>query len=59
MTGFGIGQRAREVALDVPGSTAYEAAYLGRRFRYGSRGRSGSQRSYQGRFVGGSEHDVA
>jgi hypothetical protein len=59
MTGFGIGQRAREVALDVPGSTAYEVAYLGRRFRYGSRGRSGSQRNYQQRFVGGSEFDVA
>ena len=33
LSGYGVGQRAREAVMDVPGSTAYEAAHTGRKLR--------------------------
>ena len=33
ISGYGIGQRAREAVMDAPGSTAYEAAHTGRKLR--------------------------
>jgi hypothetical protein len=33
MSGYGVGQRAREAVMDAPGSTAYEAAHTGRKLR--------------------------
>jgi hypothetical protein len=33
MSGYGVGQRAREAIMDVPGSTAYQAAHTGRKLR--------------------------
>ena len=33
MSGYGIGQRSREAVMDLPGSTAYEAAHTGRKLR--------------------------
>ena len=59
MTGFGIGQRAREATLDMPGSRAYDASHMGRRFQYqkqrrhGGRLRSRSNRGYRQRMRAG------
>ena len=61
MTGFGVGQRARQTMLDVPGSHAYEAAYAGRRFHHQSSRRSGGGRSgrgFQQRVIAGSATDL-
>jgi hypothetical protein len=33
MSGYGIGQRAREAVMEMPGSAAYEAAHTGRKLR--------------------------
>ncbi len=67
MTGYGIGQRAREATLDMPGSRAYETAYMGRRFQYqtrgarrhGGRARSRSGRGYRQRMRAGSATDFS
>jgi len=59
MTGYGIGQRARETALDMPGSRAYDVSHMGRRFQYqkarrhGGRLRSRSARGYRSRVRAG------
>jgi hypothetical protein len=59
MTGFGIGQRAREATLDMPGSRAYDVSHMGRRFQYqkqrrhGGRLRSRSNRGYRQRMRAG------
>lgn len=59
MTGYGIGQRAREATLDMPGSRAYDMSHMGRRFQYqkqrrhGGRLRSRSNRGYRQRMRAG------
>ena len=60
LTGYGLGHRARSAMLDVPGSTAFEAAYTGRRFRSasGQFGGSRAQRAYR-RQLEGPEHEIA
>jgi len=64
LTGYGVGQRTREATLDVPGSRAYQASHMGRRFEYqatrGRRhgGRSRSRRGYHQRMRAGSAMDI-
>lgn len=64
LTGYGVGQRAREATLDVPGSRAYQASHMGRRFEYQAKrgrrhgGRSRSRRGYRQRMRAGSAMDL-
>lgn len=63
LTGYGVGQRAREATLDVPGSRAYQASHMGRRFEYqttrGRRRHGGrSRRGYRQRMRAGSAMDL-
>ena len=62
LTGYGVGQRAREATLDVPGSRAYQASHMGRRFEYQTTrrhgGRSRSRRGYRQRMRAGSAMDL-